>query len=206
MTPTTCCQRSRPILLSPSQRCIILNKRTPEMRSDLVNVLQRGTLSSHTAASSGAMKLSGTNAPCRTGQAIQISSRAWTGRLHTFCSGRAWHLLQCRAASKTAAKIVVLVESPGKAKKIQSFLGADYQVRLVSLQCNRPLAAPNMGTHSELWEHQASRENVEQAALHIGRCWQAVVRCETCQQSEARCSRRRTLPCSGSSLQNPGRA
>ncbi len=149
MAPTTWSQRSRPTLLSPSQRCIFPNKRTPEMRSDLVNVLQRGTLSCHTAASSSAMKLSGTNAPFRTGQAIQISSRAWTGRLHTFCSGRAWHLLQCRAASKAAAKIIVLVESPAKAKKIQSFLGADYQVRLVSLQCNRPLAAPHKYTISD---------------------------------------------------------
>ncbi|BDA43988.1 DNA topoisomerase 1 [Coccomyxa sp. Obi] len=144
------------------------------MRSELVKVLQRGTVCFHTAASSNARKLSATNAaPCfETGQEILVASRAWTGRSHASCSGRAWHSLQCRAASGAAAKTVLLVESPAKAKKIQTFLGADYQV-LASYGHVRDLPAKSGSVQPEhdfamQWEQSAaSRPRLRELAAVV---------------------------------------
>ncbi len=104
------------------------------MRSKLAKVLQRKTLCFHTAANKNARKLSAISAVAcsEAGKEVLVNSRAWTGRFHASCTGRAWHSVQCMAASGAAAKTVLLVESPAKAKKIQTFLGADYQVRLLS--------------------------------------------------------------------------
>ena len=62
----------------------------------------------------------------------QLSFQRLTRPLHTSCAVRAWQALQCRAASTAAARTVILVESPAKAKKIQQFLGTGYQVTFIT--------------------------------------------------------------------------
>ncbi|CAL8469974.1 g9516 [Coccomyxa elongata] len=81
-------------------------------------------------------------------------------------------LAKCRAASGAAAKTVLLVESPAKAKKIQTFLGADYQV-LASYGHVRDLPAKSGSVQPEqdfamLWEQSAaSRPRLRELAAVV---------------------------------------
>ncbi|KAK9916124.1 hypothetical protein WJX75_008944 [Coccomyxa subellipsoidea] len=80
--------------------------------------------------------------------------------------------LQCRAASTAAARTVILVESPAKAKKIQQFLGTGYQV-LASYGHVRDLPAKAGSVLPEqdfamLWEQSAaSRPRLKELAAAV---------------------------------------
>lgn len=67
---------------------------------------------------------------------LRLAIRNRPGPFQASLPGRAWQVLQCRATSAAAARTVILVESPAKAKKIQQFLGTEYQVNFLPPSLN----------------------------------------------------------------------
>ena len=131
------------------------------------------------------------------------------------------------AAVASPGSIVLLVESPAKAKKLQQFLGDQYKVCQQDsspLMLNMPAishvaASPRPGQpyRESLPSYVAFKVSLEAASkvnmLSLGteehlrhcRCLQAMGMCAICQQSPALCSRTGTSTCSGRSYGQRGR-